>query len=280
MSKLKLKIIFTILCFIFIISSFFIYQTKLHEPFLSDSQISNFENLIKEYPSYNKDKLKLYYEVYSLSNNLNEALNKVNYENFFSLNVQNDIDYYLKGNNHILVNPKYTLSSTYVPNNLVSILEVEQIKRKDETIMLEEMTYNAYKQMFEDAKKHGLKLVVFSGYRSFEKQLNIYINNPDPRYVARAGHSEHQTGLAIDISTLDTGLTDYFEQTNEFKYLRDNAYKYGFILRYPKNKENITGYNYEPWHYRYVGIEVATFIYENKLTLEEYLYYYTILNRV
>ena len=92
-------------------------------------------------------------------------------------------------------------------------------------------------------------------------------------YSAYPGTSEHQTGLCVDFITPDMGgmLTTAFEQTEAFAWLRENAYKFGFILRYPKEKESITGYTYEPWHYRFVGREVATDIYFGGLTLEQYL---------
>ena len=85
-------------------------------------------------------------------------------------------------------------------------------------------------------------------------------------YSARPGSSEHQTGLAVDINAAD----DWFNNTKEAKWLANNAYKYGFILRYPKGKEYITGYQYESWHYRYVGEKVAKYIYEHDITYEEY----------
>ena len=87
---------------------------------------------------------------------------------------------------------------------------------------------------------------------------------------ARAGHSEHQTGLAVDVSNSSLDY-DNFESTKEFYWMKNNAHKFGFILRYPKASFHITGFKYEPWHYRYVGIKIATYIYKNNLTLEEYL---------
>ena len=86
---------------------------------------------------------------------------------------------------------------------------------------------------------------------------------------AKAGHSEHQTGLAVDISDISLNY-DNFGNTKEFNWIKDNAHKFGFILRYPNNKTHITGFKYEPWHYRYIGISIATYIYENNITLEEY----------
>lgn len=114
---------------------------------------------------------------------------------------------------------------------------------------------------------------VCSGFRSYTVQKNLYnsyvrrdgAENAD-RYSARPGHSEHQTGLAFDINYAD----DRFKGTPEASWLAENAYKYGFILRYPEGKEPITGYMFEPWHYRYVGVENAAKIYASGLTLEEY----------
>lgn len=133
------------------------------------------------------------------------------------------------------------------------------------------------KNMFDDAKKEGLSLKVISGYRTHSLQ-NTLFNNSKKRngldhalmYSARPGHSEHQLGYAVDINTVQ----EKFKNTKEYAFLKDNAYKYGFIERYKEGKEFITGYGYEPWHYRYVGIDAAKIIYENDLTLEEYLLLY------
>ena len=127
--------------------------------------------------------------------------------------------------------------------------------------------------MVEDAKKSNIDLVLYSAYRTYEKQASLW-NNPfsfDNMYLAVPGYSEHHTGLAVDVSTLGDGLTK--EKTAAYIYLKENAHRFGFILRYPEGKEKITGYSYEPWHFRYVG-EIAEFIYENNLTLEEYVYNY------
>ena len=130
--------------------------------------------------------------------------------------------------------------------------------------------------MSKDAKEVGLNIIAVSTYRSYFYQQELYNN-----YVktmgekkallasAKPGHSEHQTGLALDVMG-SNGDYNKFENTPEFKWMRHNAYKYGFILRYPKGKEHITGFKYEPWHYRYVGKKIAKEIYENNITLEEY----------
>ena len=136
-------------------------------------------------------------------------------------------------------------------------------------------TTNAFNSMKKDASKEGLNLYISSGYRSYYTQKTLYNNyvardgvaNADT-YSARAGHSEHQTGLAFDLNTID----ESFANTKEGKWVSDNCYKYGLILRYPKGKDNITGYMYESWHLRYVGVELATKLYNNGnwITLEEY----------
>lgn len=128
--------------------------------------------------------------------------------------------------------------------------------------------------MFAAAAEDGCNMFVVSGFRSYETQnwlYNSYVQRDGveaaDRYSARPGHSEHQTGLAFDINS----TSDSFASTKEAQWLAENAYRYGFILRYPQGKEHITGYMFEPWHYRYVGIENARRIFESGLTIEEYL---------
>ncbi|EKN36818.1 D-alanyl-D-alanine carboxypeptidase, partial [Clostridium botulinum CFSAN001627] len=125
------------------------------------------------------------------------------------------------------------------------------------------------------AKEEGIILLGNSGYRSYRSQKNIYKNRARSQgkeladaYVAKPGFSEHQTGLCIDITNKDR----YFVQgTKEADWLAKNCYRFGFIIRYPKEKKSITNIEYEPWHIRYVGKEAAKYIYDNKITLEEYL---------
>lgn len=139
----------------------------------------------------------------------------------------------------------------------------------------------ALDQMVAAAKKAGVDLVAFSGYRSYEYQTQLYTNytNRDgkeaaDRYSARPGHSEHQTGLAFDIGEIgreDLWLTEEFGESPAGKWLAQNAHMYGFILRYPKGKEDVTGFMYESWHFRYLGKELAEKVYRAGVTLEEYL---------
>ncbi|WP_404430612.1 D-alanyl-D-alanine carboxypeptidase family protein [Sutcliffiella horikoshii] len=134
--------------------------------------------------------------------------------------------------------------------------------------------------MFNVAKSEGIELYARSGFRSYETQAAIFDNEvatfgyeQAALYVALPGTSEHQTGLAMDITAKSVGLelVEAFAGTVEGKWLADNAHHYGFILRYPKGKTNITGYAFEPWHFRYVGVDIAGEIYAKGLTFEEYM---------
>ena len=132
----------------------------------------------------------------------------------------------------------------------------------------------AFYEMQTDAYELGLNLYISSGYRSYDYQAGLYQRYVDrsgkaeaDRYSARPGHSEHQTGLAFDLNT----ISDEFKDTDEGKWVAENCHKYGFIVRYPEDKESVTGYMYEPWHIRYLGTDTATAVYESGLCLEEYL---------
>ena len=138
---------------------------------------------------------------------------------------------------------------------------------------LSDITASAFNEMASAAAEDGISLWIISGYRSYATQkstYNYFVNDRGveqaDRASARPGHSEHQTGLAIDVNT----TSDYFANTPEAEWLSDNCYKYGFIIRYPEGKEEITGYKYEPWHIRFVGVGKAEKITKSGLTLEEY----------
>ena len=133
---------------------------------------------------------------------------------------------------------------------------------------------SAFDEMAAGAAKDGIKLYIASGFRSYEYQQGLYQRYVErdgaemaDTYSARPGHSEHQTGLAFDLNE----ISDAFAGTPEAEWLEDHAHEYGFIIRYPADKEDITGYNYEPWHVRYLGKETAEKVYESGLCLEEYL---------
>ena len=178
----------------------------------------------------------------------------------------------------ILVNENNKLEDDYVPSTLVEsdIAFEEYIECKQ----LDERTSNAAKEMFNAALNDNVNLIAISGYRSYSVQENLYNSRVEVKgvektrqYTAEAGASEHQTGLAIDIVCNDYPYLDEgFENTDAFKWLYNNCYKYGFILRYQKGKEDITGYNYEPWHFRYIGdVDIAKDIMERGLCFEEFI---------
>ena len=188
------------------------------------------------------------------------------------LNIQNIL---LKNSNGItkLVNKDNGLKSGYKPSDLV-VPSVSSTK----TIQLRKTASKKLEKMFKDAKKNKIYISAVSGFRSSSYQRNLYNNSLrkngfayTDKYIAKPNHSEHQTGLAIDISCRSVGydLVTRFEKTKEGKWLSKNAHKYGFILRYKKDRVKDTGYNFEPWHFRYVGVDVATYIYKNNLILED-----------
>lgn len=180
-------------------------------------------------------------------------------------------------NYKILVNQKYGLEKDYIPDNLVKV-DIKTGGNKE--IYLEKETFEHIKELLNDINKYTIcEVVIDSGYRSYSYQeklmQELLQEKGDDAYksLALPGHSEHQTGLAVDIGFYNNGVYDArFDVNNyldEFKWLKENCYKYGFIIRYPKDKENITGYIYEPWHLRYVA-DIAKYLYDNNLTLEEY----------
>ena len=170
-----------------------------------------------------------------------------------------------------MVNKKKKLKKTYIPN----LYQLRDCFSDGKQYLTKEAK-KAFEKMCDDALEDNLYLIAVSTYRSYNYQKRLYkqyVKTKGRKYArlcsAKAGHSEHQTGLAVDIAnkTLDY---DNFDRTNEFKWVKDNAYKYGFILRYKKADEKITGIKYESWHFRYVGEEIAKYMKENEMTYEEY----------
>lgn len=183
----------------------------------------------------------------------------------------------------VLINRENLLPKNYVPSNLVILDEnkdnfhkyidsnLKPMVRKDIILDLNDM--------LSAAKKCGFSIIVDSGYRSYNYQEQVFDNfvrkygyKKAIHTVAYPGSSEHQTGLCFDIGYMYNGIynDDVKEDDKEVKWLMENSYKYGFILRYPKGKEDITGYNFEPWHFRYVGKELAKILHESNDTLEEH----------
>lgn len=179
----------------------------------------------------------------------------------------------------VLVNKSVALPSGYRPSDLVEPQVSFIFDGYHEKRLMREEAARALERMFAGAKKDGIYLAGVSGYRSYETQeslFNYYVRTQGEetarKYSAEPGHSEHQTGLAMDISgsTGECAADDCFAGTPEANWLAAHAGEYGFIIRYPKGKEAITGYNYEPWHVRYIGTKIASEINAKGLTLEEY----------
>lgn len=183
----------------------------------------------------------------------------------------------------VLINKENKLDKDYVPKDLIITDENEnnfhQFIDPNHKPMISKKVYPYFLKMQEDALKEGYNIILDSGYRSYEYQLNLW-NNYIEKYglektkklVAPPGASEHQSGLAFDVAFMRNNqfVEHVTDDLSETKWMMKNAHKYGFILRYPKGKENITGYGYEPWHYRFVGINLATKLYNENITLEEY----------
>ena len=174
----------------------------------------------------------------------------------------------------VLVNKYNKLPDDYEPKDLVTFDTKYMISSK--TRYMRKEAHDALIKMIDDINKEGMNLWLNSGFRTKDYQNGLFTNSVKNNgmehaliYSAKMRHSEHETGLAADISSVK-GMLDGFEKYKEYTWLIENAHKYGFIERYPKGKEWITGYAYEPWHYRYVGIEVATKIKEEGITFEEY----------
>lgn len=178
-----------------------------------------------------------------------------------------------------LVNKQFSLDEDYAPDDLVTV-DVPTILENPEVNQLREVAADALKAMFDKAEESEIYLYARSGYRSYQTQVQLFQGYADKhgeeaanRYSARPGQSEHQTGLVMDVTSesVNYQLTESFGETEEGKWLSEHAHEFGFIIRYPEGAEDITGYIYEPWHIRYLGVDMATKVYESGLTYEEYL---------
>lgn len=248
----------------------------------SEIDIETFLLELIEEKYYKKDNLNRYVayfikqsQISSNINNIKDIVTNINsnldyefYENYEKTDITKDT--------LMIVNKHYKVDSNYSPNNLVTVSPEHGYPNK-----IRSDVYEEFKKMYEAAKNDNVSIFIASPYRSYYDQKALYdyyvstdgVKNADT-YSARPGFSEHHTGLAMDLIP-EYGLDlDTFENSDGFTWMQENAYKYGFILRYPKDKEYITGYIYEPWHYRYVGIEAATIIKNENLTFEEYYEYY------
>lgn len=267
------------------ISGYTVEEAKKIEKRLSEQNILNLINKKK-----NENILKFIDEKYFLEKNLErynlyieENSDKSTSDIIAIVNVGADKEWYeeiketdMTKNTSILVNKFHSINN-YAPEDLENISL--SYAYAGHTIRKE--VNEAYLDMATQAKKEGFQLIVSSSFRSYEKQESIYKDfyyskgeTYADAYAARAGHSEHQTGLALDIFTPSGTTTESFEKTEAYTWLINNAHKYGFILRYPKDKTYLTGYEYESWHYRYLGRDLATKVYNEGITFDEYYAYY------
>ena len=218
-----------------------------------------YEDAYKEYREKNKD-----LSIEKVITNVNIGLN---YDYYTHTKATKDLN-----TNTILVNKYNYLTEDYVPENLQTVDK----KYSSKTLQLVDYAKEAFEELSEAASKENYTVLAMSSYRSYQYQYNLYnryvstdgVEAADT-YSARPGYSEHQTGLAVDVYNGKEDFTN-FEKTKEYNWMQDNAYKFGFILRFPKDKENETGYEFESWHYRYVGLEVAKYIKEHNISFEEY----------
>lgn len=177
----------------------------------------------------------------------------------------------------ILVNKFYKLDENYKRDDIKNTnLAYSYSNNKVSSIVIEN-----FEKMYDDIEKElDVHLMINSSYRSYKDQQNLYNEYSKvsfkyaDTYVSRPGYSEHQTGLSIDITSLEHRIVNEFIESPEYEWLLNNCYKYGFILRYPKDKKYLTGYDNEEWHFRYVGKDVAKKIYDENITFDEYYAYY------
>ena len=177
----------------------------------------------------------------------------------------------------MIVNKEYGLSEEYKPKDLTKVEHCDFSVGSDECHQLKKEPAEAIEEMFAAAREDGYEIIMRTGYRSYGYQAALYESYKEKdgeeaadKYSARPGSSEHQSGLCCDVGIEGKDL-NAFEGTDEAKWIADNSWKYGFVVRYPQDKEDITGYMYEAWHIRYVGKEAAKYMHEKNLTLEEYL---------
>ena len=178
------------------------------------------------------------------------------------------------------VNKFYTLSETYTPENLKNI-DLTYAYDEEGKNKLIDYAYDKFLELWQAANDQGFYLMVTSSYRDYESQKEIYDyrvstwgERKADETAARPGHSEHQTGLVIDMTSKTEPLADSFTDSEAYKWLKENAYKYGFIERYPEGKTYLTGYNPESWHWRYVGLEAAKTMHDEDITFDEYYAFY------
>ena len=238
-------------------------EEKLNKLNNIDKKISYFNyDYTDRYIKYKETNLELEDEQIIKNVNMN-----LDYEPYTNIKKARNLN-----TNKILVNKYYSLDENYEPDNLESISKQYAL----EGMELVHDAKIAFEDMAKAAKKENLNIIAMSTYRDYNYQVKIYKQyvradgeEKADTYSGRAGHSEHQTGLAVDVYNGKVNYTK-FENTKEFEWMQEHASEYGFILRFPKGKEKETGYTYESWHYRYVGKDIAKYIEEHDISFEEY----------
>ena len=241
-------------------------------------------------PDFNIENLNIYAQCLNSEtpSTVEYALQSAKYQNTKS-NFYQDI-YTVSNPNDILVlvNKNFALPDGYQPDDLVLLdVPLYNPSTTNEANYLRKEAAKAASELFEAAKKEeGYTLIARSGFRSYESQIAIYKDyyqqgGPSwaDSYSARPNHSEHQTGLALDVTsdTVQLGIYPVFGASKEAAWVDKNAHRFGFIIRYPEDYVHETGYSYEPWHLRYVGVDAATEIYETNILLEDYLLNYGLI---
>ena len=266
-------------------------DTKYLLEHLNDDKISNLlsrdkdDNIIallkeKYFLWKNLDKYLEYYKKNS-DKSLKDIISIINVHSnnkWYQVKYETDIS----KNELMLVNKFYELNKDYSPDNLENIsLKYSYGNYGDNKLI--SYAYDEFINMHADALENGYYLIVNSSYRDYQDQDEIYSYRKKTQgerkadeTAARPGHSEHQTGLVVDITSKGAPIDVDFSESDDYKWLQNNAYKYGFIQRYPKGKTYITGYEPESWHYRYVGKDAAKIIHDEDITFDEYYAYYII----
>lgn len=222
------------------------------------------------------DKYLEYYQIHK-EYDTSQIISIINtYSNYEKYNYDLETD--LSKDNLLIVNKYYHLNGDYEPDDLVTVNNKYYYGSNHK---LRKDAYDAFINMWNAANNEGIYLIMNSSYRTYESQVKVYDDykntkgtNYADKIAARPGYSEHQTGLALDIFSKANTSTSNFKGSPAHLWLQENAHYYGFIERYQEGKENITGFTAEAWHYRYVGVNAATFIYENNITFEEYYAYF------
>ena len=271
---MKNKKILFIICFILLIV-LIIFSKSLAPKKLTEEEekLLKLDNIHLEISYFHKSYTNRYLNYKEKNPNLS------NLQIIKNVNMNLDKDWYFSTpaqnlyTKEILVNKYYHLEKDYVPNNL----EFIDTLYASSGMRLVKEAKDAFEKLAYDASLGGLTIIAMSSYRSYDYQKKLYnqyvekdgVEKADT-YSARPGYSEHQTGLAVDIYNKKEDYNN-FQNTEEYEWMQKHAHEYGFILRFPKGKEKETGYQFEAWHYRYVGVDIATNIKKQNITLEEYI---------